>query len=44
MGINYKNSSRTSKTPRRPFEKERIDHEYTNEYIIIDFKLLVNTV
>lgn len=27
MGKNYRNYSSTYKTPRRPFEKERIDHE-----------------
>jgi len=27
MGKNYKNSGKTSKTPRRPFEKERLDNE-----------------
>ena len=44
MGINYKNSSRTSKTPRRPFEKERIDNEYSLYVSLLGFKLLVNTV
>jgi small subunit ribosomal protein S9e len=27
MGKTYRNYSSTYKTPRRPFEKERIDHE-----------------
>lgn len=27
MGKNYRNRSKTSKTPRRPFEKERLDRE-----------------
>jgi small subunit ribosomal protein S9e len=27
MGKNYRNYSKTFKTPRRPFEKERIDQE-----------------
>ena len=27
MGKNYRNYSRTFKTPRRPYEKERIDNE-----------------
>ena len=27
MGKNYRNYSSTYNTPRRPFEKERIDHE-----------------
>ena len=27
MGKNYINRSRTSKTPRRPFEKDRLDNE-----------------
>jgi small subunit ribosomal protein S9e len=27
MGKNYRNHSGTFNTPRRPFEKERIDHE-----------------
>jgi len=27
MGKNYRNHSSTFNTPRRPFEKERIDHE-----------------
>lgn len=27
MGKNYRNTSKTSKTPRRPYEKERIDRE-----------------
>lgn len=28
MGKDYRNQGRTSKTPRRPFEKERLDNEY----------------
>ena len=27
MGKNYINRSRTNKTPRRPFEKDRLDNE-----------------
>jgi small subunit ribosomal protein S9e len=27
MGKNYRNYHKTSKTPRRPFEKERLDQE-----------------
>jgi small subunit ribosomal protein S9e len=27
MGKNYRNHSKTSSTPRRPYEKERIDSE-----------------
>jgi len=27
MGKNYRNRSKTSDTPRKPFEKERLDNE-----------------
>lgn len=33
MGKDYKNTSRTFKAPRRPYEKERIDNEY-NKFLI----------
>jgi small subunit ribosomal protein S9e len=30
MVKNYRNYSKTSTNPRRPFEKERLDQEYIN--------------
>ena len=38
MGKNYRNRSKTSDTPRKPFEKERLDNEYLN---IINFRLQI---
>jgi hypothetical protein len=35
MGKNYRNRSKTSATPRKPFEKERLDNEYISILIKI---------